>query len=55
MLANNMDRLRDHHTEWSKSDRGREISYNIAYMQNLKKKKPDTNELICKPETGSQT
>ena len=50
-----MDRPRDHHTEWSKSDRGREISYNIAYMQNLKKKKSDTNELICKPEIGSQT
>ena len=27
----------------------------IAYMQNLKKKKKVTNELICKPETGSQT
>ena len=34
-----MGRPRDHHTEWSKSDRGREISYDIAYMQNLKKKK----------------
>ena len=43
---------RDCHTEWSKSDREREISEDIAYMQNLKKKK-DTNELIYK--TDSQT
>ena len=25
------------HTEWSKSDRERQISYDIAYMWNLKK------------------
>ena len=30
------------------------ISYNIAYMWNLKKKKNDTNELIYKTETDSQ-
>ena len=27
----------DYHTKWSKSDRKRQISYDIAYMQNLKK------------------
>ena len=26
------------HAEWNKSDREREISYDIPYMQNLKKK-----------------
>ena len=29
--------------------------YDIAYMQNLKKKKKDTNEFIYKTETDSQT
>ena len=44
-----MDGHRDCHTEWSKSDREKEISYDIAYMQNLKRN--DTNELIYKTET----
>ena len=40
----------------SKSDRGRQISYDIAYMWNLKKKKKsDTNELIYKTKADSQT
>ena len=33
--------------------REREISYDIAYVQNLKRN--DTNELIYKTETDSQT
>ena len=37
---------RDCHTEYSKSDREREILYDIAYMRNLKNN--DTNELIYK-------
>ena len=32
-----MDGPRDCHTEWSKSDRERQISYDIAYIWNLKK------------------
>ena len=36
-----------------KSDREREISYDIAYMQSLKKN--DTKELTYKIETDSQT
>ena len=46
-----MDGARDCHTEWNKSDRERQISYDIAYVRNLKKN--DTNELIYK--TDSQT
>ena len=34
-----MDEIGDDHTKWSKSDRERQISYDIAYMWNLKKKK----------------
>ena len=36
-ICNYMDGPRDCHTEWSKSDRKRQISYDIAYMWNLKK------------------
>ena len=51
-ICSNMDGLRDHHTKWSKSDRQRQIPYDITYMWNLKY---DTNELIYKTETDSQT
>ena len=44
-----MDEPRDDHTKWSKTDRERQISYDIAYMWNLKKKK-SINELIYKIE-----
>ena len=43
-----MDGPRDDHTKWSKSERERQISYDVAYMWNLKKN--DTNELIYKTE-----
>ena len=36
-ICSNMDRPRDCHTKWSKSDRERQISYDITYMWNLKK------------------
>ena len=37
-ICSDMDRPRDNHTEWSKSDRERKISYDNAYMWNLKNK-----------------
>ena len=45
-----MDGPRDCYTEWSKSDRERQI-YDIAYMWNLKK---GTDELIYKTEINLQ-
>ena len=36
-ICSNLDGFRDCHTEWSKSDRERQISYAIAYMWNLKR------------------
>ena len=50
-ICSNMDGSRDCHTEWSKWDRERQISYDIAYMWNLKM---GTNELIYKTEVESQ-
>ena len=35
-----------------KSDRERQVSYNITYMWNLKY---NTNDLVCETETNSQT
>ena len=48
-----MDGPREHHTEWSKSDREGEILYDIPYMWILKWN--DTNEHIYKTEIDSQT
>ena len=50
-IWSNMDGPRDCHTEWSKSDRERQISYDIAYMWDLK---IGTNELVHKTEVESQ-
>ena len=43
---------RGYHTKWSKSERERQISYDITYMWNLKY---DTNELIYETKADSQT
>ena len=50
-ICSNMDTTRDYHTKWSKSERERQIPYDITYMWNLKY---DTNEPICEAETDSQ-
>ena len=36
-ICSNMDEPRVDHTKWSKPDRERQISHNIAYMWNQKK------------------
>ena len=52
-MCSHMDGPKDCHTEWSKSDREGEIPYDIPYMWTLKRN--NTNELIYKTETDSQT
>ena len=47
-----MDATRDYHTKCSKSERERQIPYDMTYMWKLKY---DTNALIYKTETDSQT
>ena len=51
-ICSNLDGPRAYHTKWNKSERERQIPYNIAYRWNLKY---DTDELIDKTETDSQT
>ena len=50
--CSNTDGPRDYHPKWNKSERERQIPYDITYMWNLKY---DTNELIYEKETDSQT
>ena len=45
-----MDATRDYHTDWSKLEWERQISYNITHMFNLKY---GTNEPIYKKETDT--
>ena len=47
-----MDGPRDYHTKLSKSERERQIPYDITYMWNLKY---DTNEPIYETERESWT
>ena len=49
-ICSNMDETRDYHTKLSKSERERQIPYEITYTWNLKY---NTNELIYKTETDS--
>ena len=51
--CSNIDRPRKNYTYWSKSNRKRQILYDITYMWNQKKN--TTNKLIYKTETDSQT
>ena len=50
-ICSNMDRTRDFHAKWNKSERGRQIPY-ITYMWNLKY---GTDAPIYMTETDSQT
>ena len=49
--SNNMNGPRDNQTKWSKSERERQIPYDITYMWTLNYK---TNEHIYETETDSQ-
>ena len=51
-ICSNMDGPRDDHTKWSKSQRERQIPYDITYMWNLNY---GTNEPIYKTGKDSQT
>ena len=51
-FCSSMERPRQCHTEWSKSDREGEISYDIPYMWNLKRN--DTNEFTKQKETHTE-
>ena len=48
-IFSNIDGPREHHTKWNKSERERQISYDIIYMWNLKY----TNEFSYKTKTDS--
>ena len=49
-ICSNMDGTKDYHSKCSKSDREKQISYDITYMWYLKKKN-HRNELIYKTGT----
>ena len=49
----NMDGPIDCHTEWSKTDREGEVSYDILYICNLKRN--DANEITYRTEKDSET
>ena len=49
-ICNNTDGPGDDQTEWNKSDREREISYDITYMWDLES---GTTELLYKTETDT--
>ena len=50
-ICSNMDGPRDYHTKQSKSERERQILYDIIYMWNLKY---DINQYIYETKTDSQ-
>ena len=51
-ICNNMNGIIDYHTKWNKSERERQIPYDIACIWNLKR---GTNEPTYEKETDSQT
>ena len=51
-ICSNMDGPRDYNTKQSKSERERQITYDITYIWNLKY---DTSEPIYETETDSKT
>ena len=52
---NEADEPKACYTEWSKSEREKQIPYFKTYMWNLKKKKNGTNGPICRTVIKTQT
>ena len=50
-ICSNMDGPRDYHIKWSKSDRERQISYDITHMWNLTFKKIQMNLFTKQKQT----
>ena len=51
VICSNMDGRRDYHTKWDKSDRERQIPYDVTYMCSIKY---GTNEPVYKTEIDLQ-
>ena len=51
VICRDVDGSRDCHTEWSKSEREKQISYSNAYMWNLEN---GTDEPVCRAEIETQ-
>ena len=51
-ISGNMVAIWDYHTKWSKSERERQIPFDIPYMWNLKY---DTNEPIYEAEIQTES
>ena len=51
VICRDVDGSRDCHTEWSKSEREKQISYINAYMWNLEN---GTDEPVCRAEIETQ-
>ena len=51
-ICSNMNGSEDYHIKRNKSERDRQIQYDITYMWNLKY---DTNGFVYETETDSQT
>ena len=54
-IFSDVDGPRNHDSRWSKPNTERQMSYDIIYTWNLKKKKEDTNEPIYSTERDLQT
>ena len=50
-ICSNMYGPGDYHTKWSKSDRERQISHDISYMQNLKNRMIQMNLFTKQKQT----
>ena len=52
-ISSNMDGLRDYHTKWRRSDRGRQVLCDITYMWNLRRRYKWTYLVIQNTDSDS--